>query len=138
MKKAVMIFLTVVLCVSLFGCGHGQTDDSLWDSALYTEDATLGSGAKKLTVRVVTEEKSVTLTLHTDADTVGEALMEHRLVFGEQTMYGLYIKAVNGMTADYNKTQTYWSFEQNGEQMPTGVDGAVFQDGDCFELVHTK
>ena len=138
MKQTVITLLALVLCVSLFACGGVQSSGSLWDTALYTKDTTLGDGAKTLTVRVTAEEKSVTFTLHTDAETVGEALMEHRLVAGEKSVYGLYIKAVNGMTADYNKTQTYWSFEKDGEQMPTGVDGEKFNDGDSYELVHTK
>lgn len=138
MKKTVYLVLMAVLCISLFACAAPQADGSLWDSALYTEDTEFGDGAKTLTVRVEAEGKSVTFTLHTDADTVGEALLEHKLVAGEAGAYGLYVKAVNGMTADYEKTQTYWAFNKGGEGMLTGVDGAKFADGDSFELVYTK
>lgn len=137
MKKILLLGLAVLLCVALCSCG-AQKKASLWDTAIYTEDTELGSGAKTLKILVEAEDKSITFTLHTDAKTVGEALKEHKLVAGENTVYGLYIKSVNGMTADYAKTQTYWAFNQNGEGMPTSVDGAEFQDGDSFELVVTK
>lgn len=137
MKKKLALGLVVLLCLTLCACGAPKTA-SLWDTAMYTEDTEFGSGAKTLKILVEAEDKSITFTLHTDAKTVGDALLEHKLVAGESSVYGLYIKSVNGMTADYAKTQTYWAFNKNGEGMPTGVDGAEFQDGDCFELVVTK
>ena len=103
-----------------------------------TENTTLGTGENTLTVTVGAEEKSIDFTIRTDKTVVGDALKEHKLIDGEEGPYGLYVKVVNGIEADYDKDQSYWSFEKDGEAMLTGVDSTEFKDGDCYELVRTK
>ena len=76
--------------------------------------------------------------IESDKETVGEALKEHELISGEEGAYGIYIKSVNGITADYNVDKSYWAFEKGGEQMMTGVDDAKISDGDRYALVYTK
>ena len=58
-----------------------------------------------------------------------------KLIDGENGAYGLYIKLVNGIEADYDKDGTYWAFYKNGEMMMVGVDGAVIADGEHYELI---
>ncbi len=84
------------------------------------------------------EEKAITVTVHTDADTLGSALLEQELIAGEESEYGLYIKVVNGIKADYDTDKAYWAFYQNGEYMNTGVDGTSITGGEHYELVYTK
>ena len=74
----------------------------IWQDATYVQDTELGEGSKTLVVRVEVEENTVTFTIHTDAETVGQALLDLGLIAGEESQYGLYIKQVNGMTADYD------------------------------------
>lgn len=130
--------LMTVLCLCLFACGGNVADKDVWAEAIYTSDTELGEGEKTVMVEVVAIDKSVTLTLHSDKETLGEALSEHNLVEGEDGAYGLYVKKVNGIVADYDENQCYWGFNKNGEGMTTGVDGAVFEDGDHYELVYTS
>ena len=113
-----------------------QTDD-LWQNATYTEDTELGSGEKTLYVDVVAEDKTVKFTIKTDKETVGEALFEHKLIAGENGAYGIYVKTVNGIYADYEKTKSYWSFNKGGEYMQNGVDSEKFDDNAQYELVYT-
>lgn len=134
----VCLILVVVLSFSLSACGKTVTEADVWQEAMYTEDTELGSGEKTVLVEVVAEEKSVTFTIHSDKDTLGDALIEHNLIEGEKGAYGLYVKKVNGITADYDENQCYWGFNKNGEGMMTGVDGAKFKDGEHYELVYTK
>ena len=110
----------------------------MWKSAAYLEDTELGKGEKNLYVMVSAEGQTVEFTIHTDKKTVGEALSEHKLIEGEKGPYGLYVKKVNSMEADYEKTKTYWAFTKNGESMLTGVDLTEFSDKDRFELVCTE
>ena len=139
MKKAFNIFLVLALCLSVTGCAvYTDTQSDLWSTAKYTQDTSFGDGAKTLDITVEAEDKSVVFTIKSDKTTVGEALMEHELVDGEQGPYGLYIKSVNGIVADYNIDKSYWSFNKQGEYMTTGVDATEFVDGDKFELVYTK
>ena len=138
MKKAFLIILVVMVCFCVAGCGTKTEIGNLWDGATYTEDTELGNGSKTLCVRVEAEAKSILFTVHTDAKTVGDALIEHKLISGEEGAYGLYVKEVNGIVADYDENQSYWAFNKNGEAMMTGVDGTEFSDGEQFELTYTK
>ena len=136
LKKIVTLLLIFTMLLSFVACEKEKA--SLWDDALYTKDTLLGEGAKTLTVLVTCEEKTITFTIKTDKATVGEALMEHSLIAGEQGDYGLYIKSVNGIKADYDTDKAYWGFFQNGEYMMTGVDTTNFESGQSYELVYTK
>lgn len=108
-------------------------------TAAYTSDTELGSGSKTLTVSVTdNENKTVKFTIRTDKSTVGDALAEHNLIAGDEGEYGLYVKTVNGIRADYDTDGAYWGFFRGGEMMMTGVDGTEFADGDSYELVYTK
>lgn len=135
---SVRFFVILVLCFSFSACSQAPTEPDIWSEAIYTEDTELGEGQKTVFVEVVAEEKAVTFTLHSDKETLGEALTEHGLIEGEPGAYGLYVKKVNGITADYDENQCYWGFNKNGESMMTGVDGAIFQDGEHYELIYTK
>lgn len=142
MKKMFSYVMSVVLilslCLSLAACGKAEEPADLWQDALYIEDTELGEGAKTLTVKVEAEDKVVNFTIHTDEKTVGAALQEHNLIEGENSTYGMYVKVVNGITADYDVNKAYWSFNKSGEYMMTGVDVTEFADGDSYELVYTK
>lgn len=137
-KRTICIIITAVLCLCVSACGNTTKKGDLWDTALYLEDTELGKGDKELCVKVEAGDKTVTFIIHTDAETVGEALSEHKLISGEKGPYGMYVKTVNGITADYDIDQSYWSFNKNGEYMQTGVDATSFADGDSYELVYTK
>lgn len=82
----------------------------LWENALYTKDTTLGSGKKTVTVEVEAEENKITFTVKTDAETLGDALLENKLVEGDEGQYGLFLTSVNGIKADYSADGSYWAF----------------------------
>ena len=119
-------------------CSDKTSEKGLWEAATYTEDTELGSGAKAVIVEVKAEEKSVTFTINTDKETLGDALLEHNLISGEKGPYGLYVKTVNGITADYDINQRYWSLTKDGGYMQKGVDGTEISDGEHYELTYTK
>ena len=112
--------------------------EGIWKDAAYLKDTELGTGKKTLYVEVGAEGQAIEFTIHTDKKTVGEALSEHKLIEGEKGPYGLYVKKVNSMEADYDKTKTYWAFTKDGESVMTGVDLTEFSDKDHFELVCSK
>lgn len=142
MKNKMKTLLTAVLCVMMLACmtacDKEEEVTGIWADATYTEDTELGEGSKTVKVVVEADEKKITFTINTDAEILGDALLEHELIAGDESEFGLYIKEVNGMLADYDVDQTYWGFYQNGEYMMTGVDGTEFADGDQYELVRTK
>ena len=59
-------------------------------------------------------------------------------IIGEQGDYGLYVKTVNGITADYDKDGTYWAFSVNGELSQKGVDQTYVKNGDIYTFTVTK
>ncbi len=136
MKKSIICVLCLVLVFGLCACSKNETD--IWKDAIYTENTELGSGVKTVIVEVVTPDKSVSFTIHSDKETLGDALLEHDLIEGEDSVYGIYIKKVNGILADYDINGCYWGFNKNGEGMQTGVDGVKIADGEHYELVYTK
>ena len=141
MKKvsiAVILLLIIVAIGLFFFQGEKNIEKGLWKDATYTEDTTLGSGEKAFYLVVKADDKEVTFTINTYENTVGKALKAAGIIEGEEGPYGIYIKKVNGILADYDIDQSYWSFEQNGEAMLTGVDSTEFKVGERFELVYTK
>lgn len=138
LKKIVTLLLVFVTLFTFVACNENTNEKSLWDSAVYKEDTTFGEGAKTLKIKVEAEGKSVIFTIKTNKETVGDALIEHSLISGDESEYGLYIKVVNGIKADYDTDKAYWSFNKNGEYMMSGVDTTEFVDGAQYELVYTK
>lgn len=135
MKRTLTLISLLLLVALAFTACNTVTKEGLWENATYRRDMEFGDGAKTVEVEVKAGEESVTFTIHTDKDTLGDALLEHDLVDGEEGAFGLYVKFVNGIEADYDKDGSYWGFYKSGEMMPVGVDGAVIADGEHYELV---
>ncbi|MBE6639191.1 MAG: DUF4430 domain-containing protein [Ruminococcaceae bacterium] len=135
-KQAFAVLLVCGIFLCFISCGGGEKD--VWANATYKEDTTLGEGAKTITVQVSADNKTVTFTVKTDKETVGDALMEHGLITGEEGQYGLYIKKVNGITADYDKDGYYWAFYIDGEYAMTGVDGTEISQDAIYKLEYAK
>ncbi len=90
-------------------------------------------GAKAITVQMVYDDVDTTVIIHTDAEFLRDALEEKNLIAGDESEYGLFVKTVNGRTADDAK-QEWWCFTKGSETLMTGVDTTVIADGDAFEV----
>lgn len=91
-------------------------------------------GDKTITVEVVHGDQSAReFTYHTDAEYLGQVLIQEKLVEGEDSQFGLYITTVDGETAQESENQ-WWCITQEGEMVNTGADTTPIQDGDHFEL----
>lgn len=141
-KKILSLFLVALVLFSFASCKDNAPEtqkNSLWSNAVYTEDKELGAGEKLLEIKVTAEEKSIVFTIRSDAETVGEALLENELVEGSEGAFGLYISHVNGIKAVYEEDGAYWGFlDRDGNLVSTGVDMTSFVDGDVYELRYTK
>lgn len=97
------------------------------------------NGEKTFTFTVVTLDGNETSKdITTDKQYVGEALLEQGIIEGENGDYGLYVKKVNGILADYDIDQTYWAFYINGEYAMTGVDKTEIKDGETYTFKQQK
>lgn len=140
-KSTVLVVIAVVLCLAyaFLMPAFTETDtQELWKGATYTEHAQIGQGANRFSLEIIVGGNSVVLLVNSDKATVGEALLEHNIISGEQGPYGLYIKSVNGITADYDTDKSYWAFLKNGGSVQTGVDGELIENGAHYALVYTK
>ncbi len=75
-----------------------------------------------------------TKVIETKKWTVGAALLDEGIISGEDGQYGMYIKSVNGITADFDKDGTYWAFYIGDEYAMTGVDKTDITDGATYTL----
>ena len=95
----------------------------------------LGEGQREFLFTVVDKDGNETnFEIHTDKEKVGEALLELGLISGDEGQYGLYVKTVNGITADYDVDQTYWAFYVNGEYASSGVDTTAIEEGVIYSF----
>ena len=106
-----------------------------------TEDAAaadvtvLGEGATVFTFTVIDGDGNETdFEIHTDEATVGDALLAEGLIAGEDSEYGLYVKTVLDITADYDVDGTYWAFYINDEYASTGVDATDVEAGAVYSF----
>ena len=110
-------------------------DDAADEVASDEKLVVVGEGEVQFVFEIVDGEGNVTkMAVNTDKKTVGEALVDNALVEGEDSEYGLYVKTVNGITADYDVDQTYWAFYIDGEYAATGVDQTDIEAGSTYSF----
>ena len=126
MKRMLALILALTMSVALGACGG-------------TADPGKDAEVKAFTVVVTDLEGNETKFEYTsDAASVGEALMAEGLLEGEQGPYGLFILAVNGIEADWDKDQTYWAFYIDGEYAVSGIELTEITEGAVYGLTLTK
>lgn len=136
LSRILSLLLVLLVAVALLlSCGEG----SVWDSATYREDTSLGDGATEVTVKITADGRTVTVTLLTDEATLADALLAAELCQGEIAQYGLMISHVNGIRADYDLDHGYyWQISVNGETSMVGASDIPIVGGDTYELARTK
>lgn len=141
-KKHLSLFLCIMLiaATALFtnGCSQKQETENP-ESVIETTDASasqdtiLGEGETSFAFTVVDKDGNETqFEIHTDKTIVGESLLELGLISGDEGDYGLYVKEVNGITADYDTDGTYWAFYVDGEYAMSGVDSTEITEGSVY------
>jgi len=135
--KFTALFLCTVLLFCILSCSKQESAD-VWENAVYTADTEFGEGSKIAVVEVKVNNHLVKFTVKTDKQTVGDALLEHGLITGDAGQFGLYVKVVNGITADYDVDSSYWAFYIDGEMAMTGVDATDISEGSVYRLEYTK
>ena len=92
------------------------------------------TGAKIIDVIVIhADQTESAFSYETDAEYLGEVLLENKLAEGDISDYGLFITTVDGETADSSKQQ-WWCITKGGESVTTGADSLPIADRDQFEL----
>ena len=131
MQKKTKIIIAVSLLVVLFAAlalvwhfNNPANDANDFDKQIEVT-VTHGDGSTK------------DFTIQTNEKFLRGALEQEKLVEGDESEYGLFIKTVDGETAD-EANQEWWCINgADGEMLPTGVDDTAISDGDTYELVLT-
>ena len=132
-KKLSSFFLCMMLIMAMALSTTGCSDDKKVSQEQSADATILGEGATTFTFIVVDKVgKETPFEIHTDKTIVGEALQELNLLEGEEGEFGLFVKKVNGIEADYNKDGVYWAFYVNNEYAIKGVDETNISPEDIY------
>lgn len=141
LTRAAALLLVCVLAFAFVGCGKAETEVTTsaepGETTARTERTTettapwtwVGEGNCAFPFIVTfADGTKQSYVVSTDKATVGEALLDAGLIEGEQGAYGLYVKSVCGVTADYDADATYWALYVDGEMLQVGVDSVPCND----------
>lgn len=148
LSSLLCLLLVAALALGMTACQNNTDDNSsdvssldssTNDTASKEEPKKVGEGATEFAFKVTDlEGNSTEFVVCTDKTTVGEALLDAKLIEGEEGQYGLYVKKVNGILADYDVDKTYWGFYIDGEYAMTGVDKTNIEAGKTYEFKISK
>ena len=138
-RKQLLSFILCLVLIAAMALTTTACDNinlKFWET---TQESTGGTEApvakKNFTFIVVDKDGNETsFTISSDKKTVGDALLAEGLIEGENGAYGLYVKKVNGIVADYEIDQTYWAFYINGEYAMSGVDTTDIVEGATYSF----
>lgn len=136
-SKIISFVLIVAMALTLVSCKSGNNNEPANISSDVPEVSvkTVGEGSKTFEFSVTDKNgKTSDFLVKTDERTVGDALQKAGLISGDKSEYGLYIKTVNGITADYDTSKTYWAFYENGKYASKGADQTEIVSGVKYEL----
>lgn len=135
--------LIVAMALPASGCGSktdsGKPPASGPETETTADSSVLGEGSLQFPFTVTDPDGNETsFEIHTEKETVGEALSELGLIEGEDSEYGLFVQTVCGITLDYDKEGLYWAFYINEEYASSGVDSTAITEGDSYHLKAEK
>lgn len=145
-RFACMLCLVLIVAMALVitGCGNGQgaeaeqAQSAEIDQGL-TEAEPVGEGSTQFFFIVVDQDgKETAFVVNTDRETVGEALLDNGLIDGEDGEFGLYVKTVNGIAADYDTDGAYWAFYEGDAYAQKGVDTTSVEEGVTYTFKYEK
>ncbi len=126
MKKTIMMRVVAILAIismlfCLSACGKQEVQQ----------------GEKNITVTVLYEDKTEKkFEISTEADNLGDALFEEKLVTEAEHESGFY-NTIDGVRAEYTADKAWWCITKGGEMTTVGANELAIADGDCFEITHT-
>lgn len=88
---------------------------------------------KTVQIAVVNGDNVKNFTIKTTGNSLRDAVDEINLVSGEEGQYGLYIKTVNGYTANEDK-QEWWCITKNNEPVFEGIDSIKIENDEKYEI----
>lgn len=128
------VTLTNIACGKQKSSGNNSVSEKNGTSVSDNQTAE-GNEEKKVSFKFSVVDgagKETFFDITTSKKTVGEALLDEKLIEGEPGAYGLYVKKVNGIVADFDKDGTYWAFYVDGAYAMSGVDTTDVEAGKTY------
>jgi hypothetical protein len=98
----------------------------------------IGQGSTVFRFEVKDNTGTVTAwNVHTDKTTVGDALLEVGLIDGDAFEFGLLVREVNGLVADFNANNAWWALYIDAEMAMIGVDSVEIEPGKVYLFAYT-
>ncbi len=143
LSAIICIMLITAIALSCTGCTDKFTKADASSPATSAEEKSevtqLGEGETQFNFTATNAEgEEQAYLIKTDKKTVGDALLEHGLIAGEDSAYGLYVKTVCGITLDFDNDGMYWAFYIGGEYAMSGVDTTEVVDGESYAFKAEK
>lgn len=129
LSAASLLVLMAVMALSVISCD------------IKKEEAETPADPVEVTITVeITDDtgKMTPYVIKTEQTSLRGALEQENLIEGEEGQYGLYIKKVCGITADYDVDGAYWALYKNGEYLTSSVDDEKLEDGAVYQITYTK
>ena len=146
MKKIILV-LTAALLLFTAACGSSDTGSGQQSQeqpasgnnpGSSSNPHSIGEGATMFRFEVTDDEGLVTVWhVHTNAATVGDALLEVGLIEGNTSDFGLMVIYVYGLRADFVEDGAWWAFYIDGEMALAGVDTTEIKEGVTYAFVYT-
>ena len=138
-KARLSLLLILALLVAAVAVGCGENGIPVTTESTVTnvpaEREILGEGKYYFDFTAISGDgERFEYIIRTEAETVGEALLALGLIAGEDGPYGLYVKSVCGIVADYDINQTYWALYTDGEMSMAGADSVKCADVKLVEF----
>ena len=112
---------------------------AIFSVILITAKPETEQGDKNITVTVVFADKSEKkFKINTDAEYIGDALLEEKIVTEDENKNGngMYT-VIAGERADYTLDKSWWCLNIDGKMANVGINEQPIADGDSFELANT-
>jgi len=146
MKKVILV-LTIVILILTVACdsSNGTTGQNPQEQpgnngapSESNPPHSIGEGEAMFRFEMTDGEGTITAWhVHTNASTVGEALLEVGLIEGNVTDFGLMVIYVYGIRADFVEDSAWWAFYIDGEMAMAGVDATEIEEGVTYAFVCT-
>lgn len=133
--KKIITLIAVISAFAMLFCGCTKEPSETSNAAVSSVSAEENGYNYLFTFEVVDSEgKTERKEIETNEKHLGKALQNLELIKGEEGPYGLYIKEVNGIIADYDTDGTYWALYVNDEYSMTGANQIEITNGAIYSF----
>lgn len=134
MKKFLALLLIATIFFCLAGCQATDTPAEQETTASNAEYEEKGTGNNSFYLDVAFEKDEKHFLIKTNKTTVGDALIELKMIEGEQGKWGVYISSVCGENHKYETDGSYWAFYAGGQYASKSVELTDIENGHIYAL----